>query len=149
MRVYLDAVILKFSWEEQVALLRSHMIRLVKEEKLLSLALTIDPGNVTFQQLILMYGMKTNRLTFVWSLKLECFLIKKRELCLFTMSLTKWPSCTESRPHSLRPSTLGFHFRIGKIYPQWQFVIFHLQSKIYKSNRYWVIVSKYALVINS
>lgn len=43
MRVYLDAVILKFSGEEQVTLLSSHMIRLVKEEKLLSLALTTDP----------------------------------------------------------------------------------------------------------
>lgn len=50
MRVYLGAVILKFSLEVQVALLCFHMTRLVEE--LLSLALTTDPGNVTFLQLI-------------------------------------------------------------------------------------------------
>lgn len=89
MKVYLDAVILKFSGEEQVALLHSPMTRLIKVEEHLSLALTTDPGNVTFQQLIFVYGTMAKRPTLAWSLKLECFLIKKQELCAFTMSLIK------------------------------------------------------------
>lgn len=132
MRFYLGVVILKFSLEEQVVQLHSHLTRLVRGDKVLSLALTTDPGNVTFQQLIFVNGTITNRLTFAWSLKLECFSIKLQELCPFTMSLIKWPSYTESRPHFLNHSTLGFHLRIGEMTHQWQFVIF--QSKISKYN---------------
>lgn len=89
MRFYLGVVILKFRLEEQVVLLYSHMTRLVRGDKVLSLALTTDPGNLTFQLLIFVNGTITNRLTFAWSLKLECFSIKLQEPCPFTMSLIK------------------------------------------------------------
>lgn len=51
-RLYPSAVILRLCGTETVALLHSHMIILVKEEIILSLALTKDPGNVIFQLLI-------------------------------------------------------------------------------------------------
>lgn len=85
-RNYLDAVILKFSGKDQVALLHSHMTTVLQ---VLSLDLTKHLGNVTFQNLIFRWSTIGCRLTFSWSLKLECFLIKKQERCPFTMSLTK------------------------------------------------------------
>ncbi len=120
-RNYLDAVILKYNGKEQVALLYSHMTIVLQ---VLSLDLTTNLGNVTFQHLFFMCSIIDSRLTFPWSQKLECFLIKQQELCPFTMSLIKWPSCIESRPHSISLSLLGFHFRIGKMTHQWPFVIF-------------------------
>jgi len=132
--ICLGALILKFSLEELVVLLRFHMTTLVRED-LLYLAPTTDPGNVTFQQLKFVSTTIAFRLTLAWSLQLECFSIKLQEPCPVTMSqVIKWPSYTESRPLFLNQSTLGFHFGIGEMTHRWLFVIF--LSTISKYNLY-------------
>ncbi len=61
-----------------------------------------------FPTSILLCSIIDSRLTFPWSQKLECFLIKQQELCPFNNVSDKWSSCTESRPHSISLSLLVF-----------------------------------------